>query len=117
MARIDLRFARWTSTDPERYGPVPVTATRLFARVRFRTTDGMPSVSWDAIVDTGAPFAVLPRRIWRDLDAAIAAPSTWLGGINQRKACQIPAAFDSVLGQLEDDSANVHGSQPDNTSA
>ncbi len=102
MARVELSFLTVPACHP-RYGGGPVSVIRLMTKVRFQQTDGRMSEPWDAIVDTGAPFGVLPLRVWRDLAREIRAADSSLGGISQRKNCQVAAAFGTVRGQLADD--------------
>jgi len=106
MARIELWFVTWRVVSP-RFGQEPVAIIRLMAKVRFRRADGSETEPWEAILDTGAPFGVLPRRLWRDLDTAIRVQETTFGGISQRKVCQIRASFGLVRGQLEDETGSM----------
>ena len=106
MARIGLRFRTQQLSAP-RFGDEPVAVIRVLARVRLRSTSGADSVAWRAIVDTGAPFGVLPRRVWRDLKVAVREPDSPIGGISRRKACRVPAAFGTVQGRLEDTQGDV----------
>lgn len=106
MARIGLWFVTWHVVSP-RFGKEPVAVIRLMAKMRFRQVDGVGTEPWEAILDTGAPFGVLPRRLWRHLDTTIRTQETTLGGISQRKVCQIRASFGVVSGQLEDETGST----------
>jgi hypothetical protein len=83
-----------------------VTVVRLVAEVELRHgSDGSFSTALPAIVDTGAPFSVLPRSVWEPLSPIIDVPDSPLGGLSQRRACRVPAAFGRVWLRLVD----LHG--------
>jgi predicted aspartyl protease len=82
---------------------------RLVAAVQFVRPDASLSERHHAVVDTGAPWSVLPRYIWQPLKAEIHTADTHFGGINKLKVCQIPAAAGMVRGRLLDAVGNATG--------
>jgi hypothetical protein len=103
MERVALWFRTRQISDPG-YGAAPVCAIRVLARARFSLRGPGPDISaaWEAVVDTGAPFGVLPKRVWLGAEVNVLSPDSALGGISRRKACRLPAAFGVVRGRLED---------------
>jgi hypothetical protein len=106
MARIafDFREHPWASVDLAPHAPVVV---RLRCGVQFESTDGTFTKLYRAIVDTGAPVSVIPRRLWTPLSVNITVPSTTLGGISKRPECRVPARFGTVRGRLADTSGTT----------
>jgi len=100
MARVSLYFETHQAQEPE-FGR-PLNFIRLMVDVQFVRPDGTLTVSQPAILDTGAPWCVLPRYVWQALDVEIHTAKTRFGGLNKRKVCQIPAAAATVRGRLVD---------------
>ncbi|MBI1926192.1 hypothetical protein HYR99_18315 [Candidatus Poribacteria bacterium] len=70
MPRINLRFQ--VSAHPDLlYQNKPLPVVRLVVDVRFRLPSGDFSEVYEAIVDTGAYIAVIPRRIWRHIEREV----------------------------------------------
>jgi hypothetical protein len=101
MARIGLYFRTRQIISPQ-FGNWPVTVIRLMARVEFCLTEGGHTDPWEAILDTGAPVSILPRRLWRTLEKEIHVSEASFGGMSRRKVCQIPCSIGTVRGQLCD---------------
>ena len=62
MADIPLEVR---STDLVSNLNVPVTASRTYARARFLDVGGH-EVAYSCVVDSGAPFSVVPYSLWHD---------------------------------------------------
>jgi hypothetical protein len=101
MARVSLEFRTESFLSAE-FAYRPLHFIRLIVGVEFVLPDGTLTVSQPAILDTGAPWCVLPRYVWRPLDMEIHTAETRFGGLNKRKLCQIPAAAATVRGRLVD---------------
>ena len=101
MGCIGLRFETRQVRSP-RYGRRPVRITRVLSTARFRGQDDNADAAWEAIIDTGAPLGLLPRRVWCDAAVDMIVADSTLGGISQRKVCRVPAPFGVVQGCLED---------------
>jgi hypothetical protein len=63
------------------------------------------SDSINAIVDTGAPFSVIPLDIWTDLETTILTEQE-IRGINPRKECTLPALIGKTKCILLDEEGN-----------
>jgi hypothetical protein len=102
MSRVSLHFRikRFIAAE---FGSQALHFIRLQAHVQFRLPDGTLTKPYTAIFDTGAPWCVLPQRIWKPLDVQIHVPETTFGGVNQRKVCQIRASSATVRGRLVDE--------------
>ena len=73
---------------------------RLWTRVRFRQTRGW-SEDHLAIVDTGAPYSVIPAAIWPALRTQRLA-ETPLRGIVPGKDAKVTAVLSRISGQVLD---------------
>ncbi len=105
MKRIGLEFkTRWVISP--HFGNWPLPVTRLVAKVQFRLPDSALTEPWEAILDTGAPLSVLPRKLWQGLDTDIHVPEATFGGISRRKVCQIRCSIGTVRGCLVDERGN-----------
>ena len=109
MARVHLSF-RATPAPTDRYGCPIAHIIRLRVGVQFleRSPDGF-SETYRAIVDTGAPFGLLPRPVWEPLEVSIRRQDCPVVGVSQRKACETPASFGDVRARLVDERGNTTG--------
>jgi len=78
--------------------------TRLFCTIKMKSKNGW-SDSLNAIVDTGAPFSVIPLDIWTDLETKIITEHE-IRGINPRKECTLPALIGKTKCILLDEEGN-----------
>ena len=74
---------------------------RCYARLRFREVPGW-SDEYFAIVDTGAPFSVIPVSIWRSVMFTDLG-STQLRGIIPKSSASLPARRAAVSAVLADE--------------
>lgn len=105
MARIGLEFKTRRVISPQ-FGNWPLTVIRLVAKVQFRLPDGALTDPWEAILDTGAPLSVLPRKLWQGLDTDIHVPKATFGGISRCKVCRIRCSIGTIRGRLVDGKDN-----------
>jgi hypothetical protein len=105
MVRIGLSFRTQQVVSPQ-FGNWPVTVIRLMAKVQFQLPGGAFTDPWSAILDTGAPFGVLPQRLWRMLETEIHVSEATFGGISRRKVCQIRCSIGTVRGSLIDEAGH-----------
>lgn len=92
--RVPLEFFEFWDPRWLEYG-IRVLTTRLIARVAFATPDGSATDKKRAIVDTGAPLALLPRSIWEQCAVKIMGQST-VGGIVPKPECQLAVHMGEV---------------------
>jgi hypothetical protein len=74
---------------------------RCFARLWFREPGGW-STERLAIVDTGAPFSVIPSTVWQPLMMHDLGPSQ-LRGIVPQTSASLPARLAHIVGVLTDE--------------
>lgn len=106
MARVSLQLISQQVVST-RFGNWPVTVIRLRARTELRQADDSYTRPLKAILDTGAPLAVLPRSLWQTLDTEIHVPEATFGGSSQRKECQIQCSIGTAHLRLCDEAGNV----------
>lgn len=101
MPRINLRFQ--VSAHPDlSYQNKPLPVVRLVVDVRFRLPSGDFSEVYEAVVDTGAYIAVIPRRIWRRIEREVSTTNVFFGGVKGAKRCQVRADLGTVTCVLSD---------------
>jgi hypothetical protein len=102
--KIKFWFEKIRSPDLEEKVPDIGELTRLFCTIKMKSKKGW-SDSLNAIVDTGAPFSVIPLDIWTDLDTTILTEQE-IRGINPRKECTLPALIGKTKCILLDEEGN-----------
>jgi len=105
MARVALYFDAKTVRSP-RFGDDPFRVIRLLARAQFASAGGRFTEPMEAVVDTGAPLAVLPDSVWRSLEAEVRVPEASFEGISPGQQCQVEVSFGAVRGRLVDADGN-----------
>ena len=108
MARVLLEL-RTKHTANEDFGLRPYRFIRLTAGVQFVGVTGALTGTNRAIVDTGAPWCVLPDYIWRPLEVEVLKEDARFGGINKQEVCQIPADSGIARGRFVDRDGNATG--------
>lgn len=98
--RIALDLHRRIDLDALEHGH-PLFAYRCFAHLRFRLPNGW-SGDLVAIVDTGAPFSVIPATVWKPLQVTSLFPSA-LRGIIPNTTAMIPARLATVHAVVTDE--------------
>ncbi len=106
MRRIHLQFETQKPASDELHS-AGLWIVRLRANVRFVQPDERVTAAFRAFVDTGAPASVVPRDLWRDLAPQVLVEDAPIIGVSKRRACQIPASFGVVKGQLVDADGNA----------
>lgn len=102
--KVNFWFEKIRSPALEEKIPDIGTLTRLFCTVKMKSRSGWGD-SLNAIVDTGAPFSVIPLDIWTDLDSEIVTEQE-IRGINPRKECTLPALIGKAKCILLDEEGN-----------
>lgn len=100
MPRIGLEVRRTLDLEAVEQGRT-IWTYRCFARLWFRQSPGW-SAERLAIVDTGAPFSVIPSTVWQPL-AITELFSTHLRGIIPKVAASLPARLAQVSCVLTDE--------------
>lgn len=77
---------------------------RLFCSVRFKSREGWTD-RIDAIVDSGAPYSIIPLDLWQDLDLELEAEHE-IHGINPTEECKIPVKVGKIKCILVDNEGN-----------
>ncbi|NIM13153.1 MAG: hypothetical protein GTO45_13620 [Candidatus Aminicenantes bacterium] len=102
--KIKFWFEKIPSPVLEEKIPDIGTLTRLFCTIKMKSGNGW-SDSLNAILDTGAPFSVIPLDIWTDLETKIITEHE-IRGINPRKECTLPALIGKTKCILLDEEGN-----------
>ena len=79
---------------------------RLFGRVQFKVKENW-SESYNAIVDTGAPFSLLPLEIWQEAEIEILT-DTVVRGLIPKKQCILPVKVGKTTVRLIDEEDLLH---------
>lgn len=87
-SKIKLRFYSFRELELEEKVRGDVAMTRLICEIKFKTKDGW-SVSYSAILDTGAPISVIPFQIWTDSEAELITDHR-IRGIIPKEECVLP---------------------------
>ena len=90
---IELEVRRFLDLEAFEHG-LQLFSFRLWTRVQFQTTTGWTPVV-AALIDTGAPFSVVPRNLWSDLEVE-GRFATHLRGLVPFKS----AVLNASLGQV-----------------
>ena len=101
MSRVSLYFRERGWAEPE-IGAHVSCVIRLHCWIQFRASNGALTKPYFAVVDTGAPLCMILQRIWRELGTEVLVERTSVGGISQRKECQVPAKLGRVRACLAD---------------
>ena len=104
MPRINLVIVRKDHAPALAIGE-RLPAVRLVAQVSLATSAGWTDHD-PAVIDTEAPISLFPRAIWRHADFR-AIGRVRVGGISQRRGCQIPAILAEVRCTLSDGAALI----------
>ena len=91
--RVRLEVRRTLDLEALEYGQTIFTY-RCFARLRFRQPTGWSEERF-AILDTGAPFSVIPATVWPPLAVTPLFP-TPLRGIISKATASVPARLAKV---------------------
>lgn len=104
MSRVRLEIQRHEH-EVSRQANLSLTAVRVFADVALAGTSGSDP-RFRAIVDTGAPVTLLPKRMWRNA-AHVALGRVRVGGISKREECRIPAMLAELDCSLLDGATRI----------
>ena len=66
---IDLEVRRFLDLEALEHG-IKLFSFRVWTRVQFKRPGGWTSV-FPALIDTGAPFSVLPVTLWPDIESDV----------------------------------------------
>jgi len=97
---INLEVKRFLDFEAFDHG-LKVFSFRIWLRAQFHSPDGWTPVV-PALLDTGAPFSVLPKSLWSHLQITQRGFATGLRGLVPGKSAVIPARFAQVLCRLSD---------------
>jgi hypothetical protein len=104
MARISLEIFRAPHPASIAMG-YQLTAVRLLSDISLRSALGWGKFH-PAVVDTGTPVSMLPRRIWRGAEFTPIG-TTMAGGILARDECRISVTLAKVSCILTDGRASI----------
>src|SRR3989338_4415908 len=96
---IDLEVRRFVDLEALEHG-ITVLSFRVWTRAQFKTLRGWTPVV-PALVDTGAPFSVLPKTLWDDLSVE-GGFATSLRGLVPLRAAVLKARFGQVTCLVSD---------------
>ena len=97
---LNLEVRRFLDLEAFEHG-LQVFSFRVWTRVAFQGPhhDWTPTLS--ALIDTGAPFCVLPKSVWLSAEVNVAFATTLRGLIPSRSAV-LPARFGQVTCVISD---------------
>ena len=96
---IELGVRRFLDLEALEHG-FQVFSFRVLAWVQFKRSDGWTPL-FRALIDTGAPFSVLPKSLWTDLQIE-AGFSTILRGLVPLKSAVLNARLAQVTCRVSD---------------
>lgn len=102
--RIELYFHTFPNLELLEKG-IHTDIIRLFGRVQFKVKENW-SESYNAIVDTGAPFSLLPLEIWQEAEVEILT-NTVVRGLVPKKQCVLPVKVGKTTIRLIDEEEHV----------
>ena len=102
--RLYLRDEGWSRPEIASHGSHVI---RLRCWVQSGMGGGQFTEPHDAVVDTGAPVGLLPRRIWQALNPEVLVPETTIGGISRKKDCQLRVGLERLRGRVVDEEGNA----------
>ena len=97
---IHLEVRRFLDLEALEHG-VTIFSFRLWTRVQFQTRGGWTPVS-PALIDTGAPFSVLPQSLWSDIEARPVGFTSELRGLIPLPAASLKARLAQVTCRISD---------------
>ena len=98
---INLEVRRFLDLEALEHG-LTIFSFRLWTRVQFQTRDGWTPVS-PALIDTGAPFSVLPKSLWSDVDAHPVGFTSELRGLIPLPTAMLKARLAQITCRLSDE--------------
>lgn len=97
---LDLEVRRFLDLEALDHG-LEVFSFRIWTRAHFKHTTGSWTPVVPALIDTGAPFSVVPSPLWHDLDVQ-GGFATQLRGLVQRPSAVLKARFAQLTCRLSD---------------
>lgn len=97
---IDLEVRRFLDLEAIEHG-LTIYSFRLWTRAQFRTRDTWTPVV-PALIDTGAPFSVLPRSLWSEVDAEPVGFTSELRGLVPMRTAILKARLAQVTCRVSD---------------
>ena len=101
---VNLTFSIGKFRAKDKTAPV-FKIIRLCTLVCFHKNDKL-LFPRTGIVDTGAYFSLIPKNIWKEIDAKVISKDESIQGINLKPECAIPASLATVKCMLVDESCN-----------
>jgi hypothetical protein len=82
--RLELEVRRFLDLEAIEHG-ITIFSFRVWTRAQFRRADGWTQV-FPALIDTGAPFSVVPPSVWRYIERDERFPTALRGLVPLRSA-------------------------------
>jgi len=98
---IRLWFGELLDDELEAKLPGRGSMIRLFCRASFKKKDGEWTDPYLALIDSGAPISLIPKKIWSNSDINDLTDHS-VGGIVQREDCRIDVKVGEVTTALWD---------------
>src|SRR3989338_5276910 len=98
---INLEVRRFLDLEALEHG-LTSFSFRLWTRVQFQTHHGWTAVL-SALIDTGAPFSVLPKSVWSDIETRPVGFASKLRGLVPLPSAALPARLAPVTCRVSDE--------------
>lgn len=85
---------------------ISVKTVRLLGNAQFQINNVWTN-SYAAIIDTGAPFSLIPLEIWQNIQVEIIADSLVIRGLVPNKHCFLPVKVAKITLRLIDDEEHI----------
>ena len=97
---IDLEVRRFLDLEALEHG-LTIYSFRLWTRVQFQTRDGWTPVV-PALIDTGAPFSVIPKNLWPEVASRPVGFTSELRGLIPMRTAMLKARLAQVTCRVSD---------------
>jgi len=95
-----IRLWLYTRRIPD-LAPLEVEAVRALCAITFRTARGYTKAEW-ALIDTGSPLSIIPRRVWQQCEVEM-LKSYSIRGLVAKEDCVLPVTFGRITCRLMDE--------------
>ena len=102
---INLEVRRFLDLEALEHG-LTSFSFRLWTRVQFQTHHGWTAVL-SALIDTGAPFSVLPKSVWSDIETRPVGFASKLRGLVPLPSAALTARLAQVTCRVSDEQATA----------
>jgi len=102
--RVNLYFRTFPNFELSEKN-ISAETIRLLGKIQFKSKEDWTK-SYTAIIDTGAPFSLLPLELWKKAETTILT-DTLIRGLVPKKLCVLPVKVGKVTIRLIDEKENI----------